>query len=118
MPVRKSQILKFLMIIPQIRKFPWCLNLQIANLKGKSSVSDPNSIYLSPIFFFTCNVANQQIATFAEGPQIYKRIKSANFRICDLRNLFADRPPLGAQESVPWNRFLSSFNVYKFGLLI
>jgi hypothetical protein len=31
-----------------------------------------------------------QIATFAN----LKKIKSANLQICDLRNLFADRPPL------------------------
>ncbi len=35
-------------------------------------------------------IANQEIATFAEGSPIYKRMKSANLRICDLRNLFAD----------------------------
>ncbi len=40
-------------------------------------------------------VANPQIATFAEGTQkknLY--YKFANLRTCDLRNLFADRPPL------------------------
>jgi hypothetical protein len=39
-------------------------------------------------------IANPQIATFAEGPQIYKKIKSAN-----LRNFFADRPPCSSD----WN---------------
>jgi hypothetical protein len=38
-------------------------------------------------------MANPQRVTFAEGPQILV-IKSANFRICDLRNLLADRPAL------------------------
>jgi hypothetical protein len=37
------------------------------------------------------HIANPQTATFAEDPQIYKK-KSVNLRICDLRNLFADRP--------------------------
>ncbi len=38
-------------------------------------------------------IANLKIVTFAEGPQITK-ILSAYLRICDLRNLFEDRPPL------------------------
>jgi hypothetical protein len=33
--------------------------------------------------------ANPQSVTFAEGQQIFK---SAKLPICDLRNLFADRP--------------------------
>jgi hypothetical protein len=37
----------------------------------------------------------KQIDTFAESPQIYcKKFKSANLRSCDLRKLFAARPPL------------------------
>ncbi len=39
-------------------------------------------------------IANPQRVTFAESPQSDKLFKSANLRICDSRNLFADRPPL------------------------
>jgi hypothetical protein len=33
-------------------------------------------------------------ATFSEGREANKLFKSANLRICDLWNLFVDRPPL------------------------
>ncbi len=38
--------------------------------------------------------ANPQIATLAKSPLIKDIFQSANLRICDLRNLFLDRPPL------------------------
>jgi hypothetical protein len=54
--------------------------------------------------------ANPQRVTFAEGPQIRKGshlrkvrktnkvFSSTNLRICDLRNLFADRPTLKLRQ--------------------
>ncbi len=38
-----------------------------------------------------------------------------------IRNFLSNSEPVfvsvyGAQESIPWNRFLSSLNFYKFGL--
>ncbi len=39
-------------------------------------------------------VANPQIATFAEGPLILKFCNSAFLRISGLRNLLPDHPPL------------------------
>jgi hypothetical protein len=39
-------------------------------------------------------IANPQSATFVEVLQSNKIFKSANLRISDLWNLFADRPPL------------------------
>ncbi len=38
-------------------------------------------------------IANPQITSFTEGPLIYELFKSAILQICDLQNLFADRPP-------------------------
>jgi hypothetical protein len=44
----------------------------------------------------TSQIADSQSATFAEGPQIYHiTVFNPQMGICDLRNLFADRPPLG-----------------------
>ncbi len=40
------------------------------------------------------------IATFAEDPLTLEFLKSANLRICDLRNLFADRPSLLIYECI------------------
>jgi hypothetical protein len=37
--------------------------------------------------------ANPQITSFTEGPLIYELFKPAILQICDLQNLFADRPP-------------------------
>jgi hypothetical protein len=44
--------------------------------------------------------SNPQSVTFMEGPQSNKLFKSANLRICDLRTLFADRPPLGVAKKL------------------
>jgi hypothetical protein len=38
-------------------------------------------------------IVNPQITPFSEGVQTNKNL-SLQMRICDLRNLFADRPPL------------------------
>ena len=45
-------------------------------------------------------IANPQIANtqIAEGPQIWKKILSRKFT--DLRNLFADRPPLCSTKNL------------------
>jgi|LakMenEpi03Aug12_release.lakeMendotaPanAssembly.Ray.scaffolds.fasta_scaffold3004230_1 hypothetical protein len=39
-------------------------------------------------------IANTQDVTFAEGPKSNRLVRSANLRICDLWNFFADHPPL------------------------
>jgi hypothetical protein len=44
--------------------------------------------------------SNPQSVTFMEGPQSNKLFKSANLRICDLRNLFADHPSLGITKKL------------------
>ncbi len=45
-------------------------------------------------------IANLQIATLAEGPKFNKLYKYANLLICNLPNLFADRPPLTNSQNV------------------
>jgi hypothetical protein len=64
--------------------FDWTLDfyfyLFFANLQNTAKILVPQ-------------IANPQIATLAEAPRKYiKFCKSANLRICTLRNLFVDRP--------------------------
>jgi hypothetical protein len=54
MPVCRSQIHKFVMIILQIRKFSWCPSPRIPNpqnCKEKGSVSDPDPHWFASIYF-------------------------------------------------------------------
>ncbi len=87
-PVRKSQIRKFLWLIrrSQIRKFPQ----NTAQICLKTS---QKSLWSFKIGW----VRNSKICKVSHFRKVHKSEKlfmSPNFRICNMRTLYADRPPL------------------------
>jgi hypothetical protein len=101
-PVHKSQLRKFLLINPQTFFVSQSANCKSTNLQGRYH------ILYKLVTIGLISIKNLEVkggwsankfckSQIRKLPQLWKvrksKIKSANFRICDLWNLFAYRPP-------------------------
>jgi hypothetical protein len=84
----------WLILQSQVRKFLNSASPQIANPKNCYDQSAKNNWVRISQNYMVRKSQIRPIASFAKGTQIFKKFKSANLRICGLRNLFADRPSL------------------------